>query len=553
VRSALTLLLAAVLGTRAAAQSRSYVHDTATGANDGTSWADAFTDLQSAIGATPHGGEIWVAAGTYRTSPIGDRSAAFRPASGQRIYGGFAGNETDLSQRAGLFDQTILSGDLAGDDGPDFTHRSDNSEHILTFEFGTFGAAIDGFTIRGSHAERSAGGGAWYFDGFGDPRALNCTFADNDARNGGAAGRQLFRVLVRRLHLPQELRGYGRCRLPSAPRRRGYLDFTRCRFLGNVAGTRRRSFAGAWAGFADSLFSGNRADGTSEGRRDPRVRLHHALHRVREPGSRRSARRRHPRVGRAARVHPVGNLDDRGTIAEAQYQNDYDGWTRIDECCIQGWRPDLAGGLGGQRVLSGDPEFVDPLGADGILGTRDDDLHLGRLSPCIDVLPPTSGLTVDLDGAPRQHESRSCANGVLDLGAYERQWLDHPPIFCPATASSLGVPARIEARCLIHLGGGPLDVDAAPVPDGNGLLLLGSARTQEPFGNGFRCVGGRVYPSRMQPANGGTLHFRFDPAHFPGAAIAGGSTWNLQAIYRDPAAGGARVNASEAIAVTILP
>ena len=554
MRSALILLLAAALGTRAAAQSRWYVDDTASGANDGTSWTDAFTELQSAIDAAPLNSEIWVAVGTYRPSSTGDRGASFRPATQQRIYGGFAGNETSLDQRAGLFDQTILSGDLAGDDGPGFTNRSDNSEHILSFAFGTFGATIDGFTIRGGHADRSAGGGAWYCsEGFDDPRALNCTFADNDARDGGGAvwvgnydvsGFEACTFLGNRA-------GAGGAAFRQIPEGKGYLDFNRCRFLGNVSTVRGGgAYAGAWAGFVDSLFSGNRADGTSEGG----GAILGAVYTLRCTVYGNQALGGPLVGGIRGFALPTGcilwgNLDDRGKVAESQYQNDFDGWARVDECCIQGWRPELGGGL----VLSGDPEFVDPPGADGVLGTRDDDLHLGRLSPCIDVLPPMNYTTVDLDGFRRQHESRSCAAGILDLGAYERPGFDDPPTFCPATASSLGVPARIEALCLIHLGDGPIDVHVEPVPDGSGLLLLGSARTQEPFGNGFRCVAGRVFPSRTHSASGGDLHFRFDPAQVPGAPIASGSTWNLQAIFRDPAAGGARVNASDAIAVTMLP
>ena len=56
------LLLAAA--PRASAEVR-YVDDSATGANDGSTWCDAFTEFQSALAVATAGDEIRVAAGTY--------------------------------------------------------------------------------------------------------------------------------------------------------------------------------------------------------------------------------------------------------------------------------------------------------------------------------------------------------------------------------------------------------------------------------------------------------------------------------------------------------
>ncbi len=60
--------------------------------------------------------------------------------------------------------------------------------------------------------------------------------------------------------------------------------------------------------------------------------------------------------------------------------------------------------------------FVDPYGADGILGTEDDDFRLLPGSPAIDsgrneTEPPLPAM--DLDGYPR------ILNDIVDLGAYE--------------------------------------------------------------------------------------------------------------------------------------
>ena len=77
-------------------------------------------DLQEALQGAHDGDQVWVAEGVYEPSAIGDRPATFELARDTRLYGGFDGTEAGLADRAGLFDRTILSGDLAGDDGPGF-------------------------------------------------------------------------------------------------------------------------------------------------------------------------------------------------------------------------------------------------------------------------------------------------------------------------------------------------------------------------------------------------------------------------------------------------
>ena len=97
------------------AQTTYYVDDDGTSTTC-TGWGDACPDLQTALGLAVSGDQIWVAIGIYEPTTGTDRTATFELISGVAIYGGFDGTETSLGERAGLFDQTILSGILVPED-----------------------------------------------------------------------------------------------------------------------------------------------------------------------------------------------------------------------------------------------------------------------------------------------------------------------------------------------------------------------------------------------------------------------------------------------------
>src|SRR4029453_3220444 len=89
-----------------------YVKWNCSGANNGTSWANAYTDLQSALSAASSGNEIWVAAGTYKPTSGTDRSISFALENDVAIYGGFDSTEDLRTQRNVQTNVTILSGDI---------------------------------------------------------------------------------------------------------------------------------------------------------------------------------------------------------------------------------------------------------------------------------------------------------------------------------------------------------------------------------------------------------------------------------------------------------
>ena len=150
------------------------------GAGDGSSWEQATNDLSLALtmarliredyGNTP---EIWVAEGTYYGD--GTSVAAFTMVDGVNVYGGFAGNETDLSQRDYEAHPTIL-------DGQNTQRVLYQPQHFTTV------TTWDGFTLQHGHAVSissvSAHGGGAYL--YSNSVLRHCQIINNSA--AGAAG-----------------------------------------------------------------------------------------------------------------------------------------------------------------------------------------------------------------------------------------------------------------------------------------------------------------------------------------------------------------------------
>ena len=165
------------------------VNPGALGANDGSSWANAYLLLQSALAAASNGDELWVAAGVHTPGPVGSRTATFQLKTGVRIYGGFAGSESNRAQRDPSSRETILSGDLSRNDQPNFINNAENSYHVVTGSGTDSTALLDGFVIQAGNASGSTSlynSGAGMKIDHGSPTLANCVFRANLGRVAGA-------------------------------------------------------------------------------------------------------------------------------------------------------------------------------------------------------------------------------------------------------------------------------------------------------------------------------------------------------------------------------
>ncbi|HML75014.1 MAG TPA: right-handed parallel beta-helix repeat-containing protein [Anaerohalosphaeraceae bacterium] len=171
-----------------------YVNASATGANTGESWDNAFTSLQSALDAAISGCEIWVAEGTYKPSKevdgTGARYRTFQLQNEVGLYGGFKGNEISRDLRNWEVNKTILSGDLNG-------NGKDNNDAYHVFyrlpkpgdEYINTSAVLDGFVISGGNANGAGfhGCGGGMYNSASGPTISNCTFVNNSAIFMGGA------------------------------------------------------------------------------------------------------------------------------------------------------------------------------------------------------------------------------------------------------------------------------------------------------------------------------------------------------------------------------
>jgi hypothetical protein len=139
-----------------------YVDSAVAVAGDGSSWANALNSVgialsTAAVDTGVH--QVWVAKGTYQP----ESGQSYTMVQNVKIYGGFAGTETALSQRNWQTNTVILKG---------------NGNNVIQSSNLTTTAALDGFTITG-------GSGSGMYNNTSSPTITNCIFSGNSTISGG--------------------------------------------------------------------------------------------------------------------------------------------------------------------------------------------------------------------------------------------------------------------------------------------------------------------------------------------------------------------------------
>jgi len=407
-----------------------YVDASAGGANDGSSWGDAYTALQDALDAATGNDEIWIAGGTYYPDEGEGRTADARGTAfylsgsqdGLTIYGGFAGGESSPSERDLSASETILSGDVDQDGMP-----SSNSYHVVYLDGNDASGPITGATVMsdvtitggnadGSGSYEDAGGGLLcQGNGSGSacsPTLQNLVFSENHAdfgggalydngRNGGASSPTIVGTVFTGNTAGTNggaLYNYGRGG-ESSPR---LVNVT---FEGNTAGASAGAIFNysytdgvSYPALTNVILHGNRADSDGNG------------------------------VGSGDQMFNQGDeavpalrytLVEGGTSGIFQHNGSHTVYEDANGTSVT---------FASSTNVSADPSFVDgrtPAGADGVFGTSDDGLQVTSGSPVLDAgAPDTTGLTLpslDVAGGERVVDNDNDASTAarVDVGAYE--------------------------------------------------------------------------------------------------------------------------------------
>lgn len=346
-----------------------YVDSSATGSDNGSSWVNAFTNLQSALDTADAGDTIRVAKGTYL--PHGsDQRISFVIPTGAVVIGGFPSGGGTREWRT---HRTVLSGEI------NTTAKTDNTNIVVLFLSCESSTVLDGFYITDGYADDASGnydsGAGLYLSNSPGVQLRNLVIHDNLATDMGG-GLFLYQSKVAADHIifHHNTANYGGA-IALENNNGNSSQFINVLFAGNHATTSRGAFHYRTAIDSDTLHFINCTMAHNTG----------------------------------ANAEGCGRNDNENvkminTIIWGNSSPSTDGITGSNyffENCILQDRDDP----GTQNV---DPQFNDP---------SDFDFSLNACSPAIDAGDNNAiiGIVEDVGGNPRIY------NTTVDIGAYEFQ------------------------------------------------------------------------------------------------------------------------------------
>ncbi len=429
---------------------RFYVNDNSPTDLDGTSWGTAYHDLQVPLLAAENIGgshvEIWASQGFYYPTAGASRTATFKIFSGVKLYGGFAGTETSLTQRTTpWFFVTAMSGGIGA------SSQTDNVYHVVDANDADSTTLIDGFSIARGYAngsgDDSEGGGMTAKNS--SITCRNVKFLSNyaDAEGGAVLSTGGDPKFINSLFFNNWTGGSGGGIYHHTS---GTAEFANTEFLNNRAvgdgGAIKLLFS--FGTVEGCVFNGNNASSGNGGAINIagntgvglNVRMSTLANNVASSGT-------------AGGIYVSGGTD--ASMTNSILWNNTDGVpntvTNAQYTAVTGQGSFVTAANNTIQGMDADPLFVSILGTDGIPGNSDDNFRLNSFSPCIDVGNNTfvpsdtydldnnfnvfEKWAADIDGNPRFVDVPWAANlgvgpgAIIDRGAFEHQYTLCPSDF----------------------------------------------------------------------------------------------------------------------------